>query len=72
MCRDTSTGQLVAVKKMQQVTKQEAVREEICAKSFRAMHHPNIECLLDSFIDGELVCHVHALADTTLHDYVAS
>ena len=71
MCRDVSTGQMVAVK-MQRADKQEALREGICAKAFRAMHHPNIARFLDMFVDGHFVCHVHALADTTLHHYVAS
>ena len=71
LCRDTSTGQMVAVK-LQRSDKHEACREEIRAKAFRAMRHPNIACLLDTFVDGPFVCHVHALADTTLHHYVAS
>ena len=67
--RDTSTGEMVAVK-MQRSVKHEAFREEICAKAFRAMHHPNVDRILDEFVEGPYICHVHALADTTLYHYV--
>ena len=71
LCRDTSTGQMVAVK-LQRSDKHEACREEIRAKAFRAMCHPNVACLLDEFVEGQYICHVHTLADATLYHYVAS
>ena len=69
--RDTFTGQMVAVK-LQRSDKREAFHEEICGKAFRAMHHPNIDRLLDEFIEGKYIGHVHALADTTLYHYLTN
>ena len=71
MCREASAAQLVVVKR-QAATKDEALREEVCGRAMRAMCHPNVARLLDSFIDKGYICHVHELADSTLHHYVHS
>ena len=69
MCQEVTTAKMMVVKR-QRADKHEALREEICAKAFRAMHHPNIAGILDTFVDGDDVCHVHRRADTTLDDFL--